>query len=99
MTASSIVRPSTAIADPNNPSNVLVPNASFAAVVTQSNATVFAVPTIGVWVGGNGNVAVRMYGGQNSVTFTGVVAGTLLPIQVDKILATGTSSANIVRLW
>ena len=99
MTASSSVRPSTAIADPNNPSNVLVPNARYAAVVTQSNATVFAVPTIGLWVGGAGNVAVRMYGSQTNVTFTSVAAGTLLPIQIDQVLATGTSSANIVRLW
>ncbi len=99
MTASSSVRPSTAIADPNNPSNVLVPNAQSAAAVTKSDATVFAPPTIGLWVGGVGDVAVRMYGSQTSVIFVAVPAGTMLPVQVDQVLSTGTSGTNIVRLW
>lgn len=99
MTANSSVRTATAIADPNNPNNVLVPNAQSAAAVTKSDATVFTPPAIGLWVGGVGDVAVRMYGSQTSVTFVAVPAGTMLPVQVDQVLSTGTSGTNIVRLW
>jgi hypothetical protein len=99
MTATSSVRPSTAIADPNNPGNVLVPNAQNAEAVTKSDSTVFSPPTIGLWVGGTGDVAVRMYGSQTSVTFTAVPDGTMLPIQCDQVLDTGTDATDIVRLW
>ncbi len=99
MTANSSVRTSTAIADPNNPSNVFVPNAMFAAAVTKSDVTVFTNPTGALWVGGVGDVAVRMYGNATNVTFTAVPAGSLLPISVDQVLSAGTSATNIVRLW
>jgi hypothetical protein len=99
MTAPSSIRDSVAVADPNNPSNCIVPNAQNAAAVTKSDSTVFTPATIGLWVGGVGDVAVRMYGSQTSVTFVAVPAGTMLPIQVDKVLSTGTSATNIVRLW
>ncbi len=99
MTANSSVRTATAIADPNNPNNVFVPGLFFAAAVTKSDATVFTNPTGALWVGGVGDVAVRMYGNATSVTFTAVPAGSLLPITVDQVLSTGTSATNIVRLW
>lgn len=99
MTANSVVRTSTAIADPNNPNNVLVPNAQNAEAVTKSDSTTFSPPTIGLFVGGAGAVAVRMFGSQTNVTFSAVPAGTLLPIQVDRVLSTGTDATAIVRLW
>lgn len=99
MTANSAVRTSTAVADPNNPSNVLVPNAQSAAAVTKSDSTVFSPAALALWVGGTGDVAVRMYGSQTSVTFTAVPDGSWLYIQVDKVLSTGTSATNIVRVW
>lgn len=99
MTASAIVRESVAVADPNNPQNVLVPNATSALAVTPSDSTTFTPPAIGLWVGTGGNVAVRMFGSQTSVTFLNVPNGNTLPIQVDKVLSTGTSASDIVRLW
>ncbi len=53
--------------------------------------------TAGLWIGGAGSVAVL---GVNSasVTFTNVAAGTLLPIAVTQVLATGTTATNIVAL-
>ncbi len=99
MTVNNAVRTATAIADPNNPNNVFVPNAMFAAAVTKSDATVFTNPTGALWVGGVGDVAVRMFGNATAVTFTAVPAGSLLPISVDQVLSAGTSATNIVRLW
>jgi hypothetical protein len=51
-----------------------------------------------VWVGGAGNLAVETAGG-DSVTIVGVTAGTLLPIQVRKILLTGTTATSIQVWW
>lgn len=99
MTASKTVRQSTAIADPNNPSNVLVPGLWNGAAVTKSDVTVFSNPTGALWVGGVGDVAVRMYGSQTSITIVAVPAGSWLPITVDQVLSTGTSATSIVRFW
>ena len=99
MTASKAVRESTAIADPNNPANVLVPNAQNAAAVTKSDSTVFSPPAIGLWVGGTGDVAVRMYGSQSTVVFTAVPAGSWLYIQIDQVKSTSTTATNMNIVW
>jgi len=62
------------------------------------NVTVFTNETRGVYVGVGGDLAVRMAGGGNTVVFAGVLAGSLLPIVVDQILATGTTATNIVAV-
>lgn len=53
-----------------------------------------------LWVGGDGNVAVRTSAGDD-VTFVGVLAGTVLPIRVRRVLSSGTtvSAANILVLY
>lgn len=72
--------------------------ASSAFAVTKSDVTVFAQPTRSLWVGGTGDVAVRMLD-QTTVTFTAVPAGNLLPVRVDKVLSTGTTATNIVGMY
>ena len=73
-------------------------SAGDAVAVTKSDTTVL-VHTRALFVGGAGNVAVRMAHGQNTVTFTGVPAGALLPISVDKVMETNTTATNIVAVW
>ncbi len=51
-----------------------------------------------LYVGVTGDVKVTTAGG-NDVTFTGVVAGSFIPVQVLKVFATGTTATNIVALW
>jgi hypothetical protein len=67
-----------------------------AAAVTANDTTVLPL-TRGVYVGGTGDLAVRMSSG-NSVTFKSVPAGALLPIRVDQVKATGTTATNIVAI-
>ena len=68
------------------------------AAVTASDATV--VPqTRGIWVGGAGNLAVIFAGDSAAVTLVGVAAGTMLPIQVTKVMATNTTATSIVELF
>lgn len=55
-----------------------------------------------VYVGGAGNIAVKMAGtgsGGSAVTFTGVVAGTVLPIQIVQLMSTNTTATDVVALF
>lgn len=68
-----------------------------AAAVTTSDTINFDTPSI-VWVGGGGNV--RVYTAQGSdVTFTGVLGGSVLPVQVLRVYATSTTATNMVRVF
>jgi hypothetical protein len=66
--------------------------------ITKSDSTVLGTICRGLWVGGVGDVAVRMLDG-STPTFTAVPAGTLLNIQFDKVLSTGTSASLMVGLY
>lgn len=78
-----------------------------AAVVTPSNTV--DIPYVGgdgttpswpcvLYIGGAGNVRVLTAGGDD-VVFTGVLAGTFLPVQVIRVFATNTTATNIVAVW
>lgn len=72
--------------------------AMFAEAITTSDSVELTAVTRAIYVGGAGNIAVVMFGGQ-SVTFTAAVAGTILPIRVKKVLATGTTATAMVGLY
>ena len=69
-------------------------SASIAASVTPSDSTVLEA-TVGLYVGGFGDVAVTMTGG-GDVTFTNLAIGVIHPISVTKVKSTGTTATNIV---
>ena len=54
--------------------------------------------TRALYVGGGGDVAVRLQDG-TEITLANVPTGTLIPIRVIRVLATGTSATQIVGLW
>lgn len=66
--------------------------------VTPNDNTVLAAGIRGLWVGGVGDVAMRFVGG-GTVTLSAVPAGTLLAVQVDKVLSTGTTATLITALY
>ena len=55
-------------------------------------------PTRGLYIGGAGDVKVDMTLG-NTVTFAGLLAGTILPIQVVRVYSTDTTATDIVALY
>jgi hypothetical protein len=65
--------------------------------VTTSDATVLTT-TRYIFVGGAGNLSVVMSSG-TTVTLTGVIAGSWLPLRVTKVKATGTTATNIAAFW
>lgn len=66
--------------------------------ITPSDTTVLDDATRALFVSGAGNLTVLMMDGQQ-VTFTAVLAGTILPVRVTKVFQTGTTATNIVALW
>ena len=66
--------------------------------ITPSDSTVLSPICRALYVGTTGNVAVRMLDG-STPTFVAVPAGTILPIQCDQVLLTGTSASTIIGLF
>jgi hypothetical protein len=66
------------------------------AAVTPSDSTVLSCRSL--YVGGAGSVAVMGLGDSVATTFVGVPAGTILPVAVKRVMATGTTATNIVAL-
>ncbi len=69
-----------------------------AAEVTPSDSTNLTRFSRAVYVGSPGSLRVTMVNDQ-VVNFAGLVAGSLLPICVQRVHATGTTAANIVVVW
>lgn len=88
------------IATPN-PSNIsqivpAFPGAAFA--ITKSDTDTFAQP-VTVYVGGAGAVAILPANGGAAVTFSGLIAGTVLPCRAIAVLSTGTDATNLVAVY
>jgi len=68
-----------------------------AAAVTLSDSTELA-PTRALYIGGAGDLKVTMAYG-TEVTFSGLSAGSILPIQVTKCFATGSTATLVLALY
>lgn len=68
-----------------------------AKAVTLSDSTELA-PTRALYIGGAGNLKVTMAYG-TEVTFSGLSAGSILPIQVTKAWATGSTATLVLALY
>lgn len=67
-------------------------------VVTPHASTNSTKPFRALFVGGAGTVTVASVDG-SVVLFTGVVAGTVLPIHGIRVNAIGTTATNITAMW
>ncbi len=65
--------------------------------VTPSDATPLDETSRALYVGSAGDLAVVMASGA-AVNFAGIAAGTLLPVRVLSVMATGTTASDIVAL-
>lgn len=68
------------------------------AAVTPSDATILPT-TRALYIGGAGDVAVIFAGDDAAVTLSGAQAGSVLPVQVTKVMSTNTTATNIVALY
>lgn len=68
-----------------------------AVVVTPSDSADLANFSRAIYVGGAGNLNVDMLTGE-TVLFSGIPAGTLLPIRVKRVRSTNTTATLIISL-
>lgn len=68
-----------------------------AAAVSPSDTVNLAYPSV-VYVGGSGNVKITTAQG-SAVTFTGVQAGSIIPVQALRVWNTGTTATNMVAVY
>ncbi|OUS04575.1 hypothetical protein A9Q96_15960 [Rhodobacterales bacterium 52_120_T64] len=69
-----------------------------AAVVTPDDIADLVNTSRSIYVGTAGDISVHMIGQSSAVIFKAVPVG-ILPIRADRVLATGTTAADIVALW
>ena len=84
-----------ALARPTNLSSSITHFPYNAASITPSDADTFSVP-VGVYVGGAGDLVVTPWNGAADVTFSGLTAGSVLPVMVKAVKSTGTT-ATLLR--
>lgn len=78
-----------------SPTFPMYPGSAFA--ITPSNSANLANVSV-VYVGGSGNVRVTTAQGDD-VTFVGLVAGTVIPVQVLKVWSTSTTATNLIGIY
>jgi len=66
--------------------------------ITGNDSTDLTVFPRAIYVGGAGNVKVTTLGG-DTVTFSGALAGTILPVRVARVFSTGTTATNLLGLY
>lgn len=69
-----------------------------AVAITPSDTADLAQP-VSVYVGGAGAVKVTPVGGGSAVTFSGLSAGQIVPVQAIRVWATGTSATALVGVY
>lgn len=65
--------------------------------ITPDDSNALPKIAMGLWVGGAGNLTLKMQDGSTAV-FTAVAAGTMLPVVATQIMATGTTATLLVGL-
>ena len=63
--------------------------------ITPNDSTDIALTAKAVWVGGAGNLVVRLEDDSADITISGIAAGTLLPIRPKLIKTTSTATLLI----
>jgi|DEB0MinimDraft_6_1074348.scaffolds.fasta_scaffold47412_2 hypothetical protein len=66
--------------------------------ITGNDSTDLTVTPRAIYVGGAGNVKVTTIGG-DTVTFSGALAGTIIPVRVTRVFSTDTTATNLLGLY
>ena len=80
-----------------SPTYPMFPGGALSADALKSDVNDLPNPSV-IYVGVTGNVAVITAQG-DTVTFVGVPAGSTVPVQVTRVLATGTTATSLVAIY
>jgi hypothetical protein len=65
--------------------------------ITPSDSADLVVAARSIYIGGDGDVSLITTGG-TTLTFTGLLAGTILPVRAQRVRVTGTTASNLIGL-
>jgi|DEB0MinimDraft_10_1074344.scaffolds.fasta_scaffold58961_1 hypothetical protein len=65
--------------------------------ITPNDGSDLTTSSRAIYIGGSGDLKVTTVA-NTTVTFSGTVAGSILPIRVKKVFSTGTTATNILGL-
>lgn len=75
----------------------LEPSHTYFAITPHDSNDFSQGPVRGIYVGGAGNMVAVTTGG-TAVTFTGVLAGSIIPIRAKRVNSTNTTATSLVGL-
>ena len=70
-----------------------------AAAITPADSTPLANVPRAIYIGGSGNVSVKMADNNSQVVFFGLSAGTVLSASVSYVNSTNTTATSLIALW
>ena len=73
------------------------PSSAFAITPSDTNELPFV--TRSIYVGGAGDITLRLAGDISSQVFKAVPVGTMLPLRVRQVFATGTGATQLVGMY
>jgi len=73
--------------------------ATEAVVVSPNNGSNLGKLFALIFVGVGGDIKVDCSGSGDAIVFKNVASGSILPIKVDRVYATGTTATNMVALY
>lgn len=79
--------------------NQVSPAVSARAITPSDGTPLTWGPCRAIYVGGAGNIVLIPANGTTAVTFTGVLAGTILPVMASSVESTLTTATNLVALY
>ena len=91
----------TALIDTSETSLTVAVRTATGGFTTGNTYTIYANtdnPGCVLYVGGAGNLRVLTSSGSD-ITFTGVLAGSFIPVQVKRVFATSNTASSILALW
>ena len=72
--------------------------ATDAAAITPHDTNEITNPPRAIYIGTGGNIKVDMTGAGTGITFVNVQTGSILPIRVSLVYATGTTATDLVGI-
>jgi hypothetical protein len=82
----------------NRADHVSAPATRCVAVTPHDSNVLSAIPK-GLYVGTGGSLSIEAVGGGGAVTLANVASGSVIPVRVRIVRATGTTAADIVALY
>lgn len=79
--------------------NQLKLQATEAVAVTPADGSDLTTTQALIYIGVGGDVKVDCSGSGDAIVFKNCIAGTVLPVKVDRVYSTGTTATNLVALY